>query len=94
MSREPVGLRDALDLTEGAMLLVDGKELQGLAEVRIHGLPEGYVGRRLRGDCVLVGVRHRLGCMALRLNSCTLKPRLAELLADARPYTPNEVDND
>ena len=91
--REPKisAVREALDITEGAMLMVDAVELAALPEVRIHGLPPGYVGRRVRSDCVLVGVDHFLGCAALRLNSCTLKPRFLELLQDSKPYVIKEI---
>jgi hypothetical protein len=83
--KEPSACREALDLIEGTSLLVDAAELQALPPARVPGLPEGFVARRLRADCVLVGYRDEYGCWALRLNSCGLKPRLAEMLAERKP---------
>jgi hypothetical protein len=77
--------RDALDLIEGGSLLVEAAELQALPPARVAGLPEGFQGRRLRSDCVLVGYQDRLGTWALRLNGCSIKPRLADMLAARTP---------
>lgn len=77
--------REALDITEGASLLVDAAELQGLPAARVSGLPEGFQAHRVRGDCVLIGWTDGRGCYALRLNSCTIKPRLIEMLQEKKP---------
>lgn len=77
--------REALDITEGASLLVDATELQSLPAARVPGLPEGFQARRVRGDCVLIGWTNGSGCYALRLNSCTIKPRLVEMLQGRKP---------
>lgn len=70
---------------EGTSFLVDPLELQGLPAARVTGIPEGFQGRRVRNDCILIGWQAPSGTYALKLNSCQLKPRLIEMLEGKKP---------
>ena len=87
-----VSCREVLDVIEGTSLLVDPVELQSLPAVRVHDLPPGFVAHRLRADCVLIGFQDARGTWALRINSCSIKPKHVEMLADRKPEASQESD--
>jgi len=80
-------LDDLPNFNEGAWwITVDSADLDGLAEVRVTGLPKPFKGRKYKADCILVARKFQGAVSVLRLRDCKGKDWLARCLEDQESY--------